>query len=149
MVFSGERMAPRGSPKSWAVKKEKKVEEFDMRVRVFTNGATERLDVEIIDGGNKRRLYTHDGPQAEIRGEGFVAGYAVGRTELKKLTPQPHTKPGKKKAKPTITLENATREQLLEGLLAAMRDMGNPHWSEDEQEGTALGYVRNAARAEL
>lgn len=97
MPFAGERLAPRGAPKSWSIKKEQRVEEFNMRTRVFVNGATERLDVEISEGGNKRRIYTHDGPHGEARGEGFVAGYAAGRATLKPLTPQPKTKPGKKK----------------------------------------------------
>ncbi len=145
MPFPGERLAPRGAPKSWSIKKESKVEEFDMRVRVFTNGTTERMDVETNEGGHKRRIFTHDGPHGEVRGEGFVAGYAAGRTELKALTPQPKVKTGKKKPNPLITLENASREQLLDGLLAAMKDMGNPHWDAGEVKGNALGYVRNAA----
>lgn len=97
MPFPGERLVPRGNPKSWSITKESKVEEFNMRVRAFTNGATERLDVELIENGNKRRIFTHDGPHAEARGEGFVAGYAAGRAALKPLTPQAKVKKGKKK----------------------------------------------------
>lgn len=100
MPFPGERLVPRGSKKSWEIAKESRVDEFNMRVRAFTNGETERLDVEILEDGIKRRLFSHEGPDANARGEGFVAGYAAGRATLKALTPQPKSKTNKKVARP-------------------------------------------------
>lgn len=68
-------------------------------MRSFSNGATERCDVELIEGAHIRRIYAYDGPHAEVHGAGFVAGYAAGlaAANLKPLTPQAKSKPGKKK----------------------------------------------------
>jgi len=144
MPFPGERLAPRGNKRSWEPVTTKKVEEFDMRVRTFTNGGQDRVDIEITEGAHKRRIHTADVKlnMGEAYGDGFVNGYAVGRSELKPLTPQPKTKAGKKVEKPKLTLKTATREQLLEALLSAVKDMGNPEWDDAEVEGNALGYVK-------
>src|SRR6185369_16442401 len=89
--FPGERLMPRGNPKSWSVKNTKRLDNFNMRIRTFVNGTTERCDVEVEDGAHKRRIHAYEGPNAEIHGDGFVAGYAAGiaSVELKPLTPPP------------------------------------------------------------
>lgn len=67
-------------------------------IRTFSNDVTERCDVELIEGGgHKRRIYAYEGPKAEIAAAGFLAGYTAGVSTLKPLTPQPRSKPGKKK----------------------------------------------------
>jgi len=43
-------------------------------------------------------------------------------------------------------LAECTAEQLREALVAAVRDMGNSEWDDEEVEGNALGYVRPLGR---
>lgn len=149
MPFPGERLAPRGAKKSWDIRKSKMVDELGMRVRVFSNGQDERLDVEVNENGNKRRIFTHDGPNAEVRGEGFIEGYKLGRQELKALTPQPKSKPGRRKETPAVTapltLKTATREQLVAALEVAAREQWDAAgWkaTQPELDGSVLEYLR-------
>jgi hypothetical protein len=99
MPFSGERLAPRGNPKSWSVTQVKRVDNFNMRIRCFVNGTTERCDIEVEDGANKRRIHAYEGPHSEVHGDGFVAGYAAGvaSINLKPLTPPPKRTSRKRK----------------------------------------------------
>lgn len=49
-----------------------------------------------------------------------------------------------KKLTPMEELEKHSTLELRDGLLLAVKDMGNPHWDESEIVGNALSYVRAA-----
>lgn len=50
------------------------------------------------------------------------------------------------KAAHQAELNAASLEELRAGLLLAVRDMGNPDWSDSEVAGNALSYVKAAKR---
>lgn len=66
--------------------------------------------------------------------------------DLTKETNVPSQPPLKtvKKLTPMEELEKHSTLELRDGLLLAVKDMGNPHWDESEIVGNALSYVRAA-----
>lgn len=99
MPFPGERLAPRGNPKSWERKIALRDDAVPVTIDVFTNNIVDRVDVSLLEGDKKRRIFEKEllDQSGESFARGLLAGYKLGMVKIEPLKHQPNSPKKRKK----------------------------------------------------